>query len=156
MLQFCICTSLYVIKSGLQGWAFTIPHFAKIYSSKFGISKQVMSKKLWGNNYFNGKTRSWVNNPDTTDKPLERSFLQFIINPIKMIAKATLEYDKPALLRMISAIGIVLEPDDIDNLPRMRLVKVIMRKWINAADNIYTIINNSRIFDMITSGNIRL
>jgi len=38
--------------SALFGWAFTITVFAKTYSLKFGIAKDKMMEKLWGDNYF--------------------------------------------------------------------------------------------------------
>lgn len=38
--------------AGKDQWAFTINHFAKIYSEKFGIDEEKMLNKLWGDNYF--------------------------------------------------------------------------------------------------------
>lgn len=38
--------------SGLQGWGFTIERFAIAYAKKFGISKDKMMIKLWGDNFF--------------------------------------------------------------------------------------------------------
>ena len=43
--------------SGLHGWGFTLTHFAEMYSQKFGVAKERMTKKLWGDNYFDAKTR---------------------------------------------------------------------------------------------------
>jgi len=41
--------------SGLQSWAFTLETFAKMYSSKFGLSISSLVKRLWGNYYWNQK-----------------------------------------------------------------------------------------------------
>ena len=38
--------------AGKDQWAFTLSHFAEIYSEKFGISEDRMKSKLWGDNYF--------------------------------------------------------------------------------------------------------
>ena len=46
--------------SGLHQWAFTLKHFAKIYSKKFGIAEAKMNEKLWGDNYFDPKKKAWV------------------------------------------------------------------------------------------------
>jgi elongation factor 2 len=38
--------------AALFGWAFTLSKFSRIYSKKFNISKDVLMKKLWGDNYY--------------------------------------------------------------------------------------------------------
>ena len=42
--------------AGLHNWAFTLNTFAKIYASKFGVSRDKMMEKLWGNNFFDPAT----------------------------------------------------------------------------------------------------
>jgi len=43
--------------SGLHGWAFSLRQFATRYAKKFGVDKQKLMPKLWGDNYFNPKTK---------------------------------------------------------------------------------------------------
>merc|ERR1711975_49230 len=43
--------------SGLHGWAFTLKQFAEMYAAKFGVDTDKMMKKLWGENFFNPKTK---------------------------------------------------------------------------------------------------
>lgn len=66
--------------SALFGWAFTITHFAKVYSKKFGIERSKMMEKLWGDNFFDQKAKKWKNHdsPDTGDQKLKRAFVAFI------------------------------------------------------------------------------
>jgi elongation factor 2 len=45
--------------SGLHGWGFTIQRFAKMYAAKFGISRQKMMAKLWGDNFFDQNAKKW-------------------------------------------------------------------------------------------------
>jgi len=45
--------------SALFGWAFTCTGFAKVYSKKFGIDREKMQQKLWGDNYFDQKAKTW-------------------------------------------------------------------------------------------------
>jgi elongation factor 2 len=51
--------------SALFGWAFTITKFAKVYALKFGVEREKMMQKLWGDNYFDQKAKKWKNH----DKP---------------------------------------------------------------------------------------
>lgn len=48
--------------SGLHGWAFTLKQFAEIYADKFGVQIDKLMKNLWGDRYFNPKTKKWTNN----------------------------------------------------------------------------------------------
>lgn len=44
--------------SGLHGWAFTVRQFATRYSKKFGVDRVKMMERLWGDSYFNPKTKN--------------------------------------------------------------------------------------------------
>ena len=46
--------------SGLHGWAFTIKQFSEMYAEKFGVPVAKLMSKLWGENFFNPKTKKWV------------------------------------------------------------------------------------------------
>lgn len=61
--------------SGLHGWAFSLRQFAGRYAKKFGVGKEKLMPKLWGDNYFNPKTKKWsTKNVDADGKALERGF----------------------------------------------------------------------------------
>ena len=83
--------------SALFGWAFTITHFAKIYSKKFGINRELMIEKLWGDNFFDTKSRKWKNfNKSDDEQILKRSFVQFILEPVIRLCRASMngEWEK--------------------------------------------------------------
>merc|ERR1739845_174757 len=76
--------------SGLHGWGFNVERFAKIYAVKMGVDKEKMMRKLWGDNFFNAKKKTWTNvmQPEGTDKPLQRAFFQFNMGPISQLMRA--------------------------------------------------------------------
>merc|ERR1712137_306604 len=43
--------------SGLHGWAFSLKQFAEIYAAKFKIEPVKLMKRLWGDQYYNGKEK---------------------------------------------------------------------------------------------------
>merc|ERR1712169_104331 len=43
--------------SGLHGWGFTLGRFADMYAAKFGVAKDKLMKKLWGENYFDPSSK---------------------------------------------------------------------------------------------------
>lgn len=120
--------------SGLHGWAFTIRQFAGRYAKKFGVDRGKMMERLWGDNYFNPKTKKWTKNgTDADGKQLERAFNQFILDPIFKIFSAIMNFKKDEIPTLLSKLEIVLKGDEKD-LEGKALLKVVMRKFLPAAD----------------------
>merc|ERR1719453_2782751 len=95
--------------SGLHGWAFNIERFAKIYASKFGVEKDVMMKRLWGDQFFDAKGKKWSNVAKDTNV---RGFCQFIMTPINQVIRAIMDDDKAKYDKMMTALNIDLNKED--------------------------------------------
>src|SRR5277367_4207464 len=120
--------------SGLHGWAFTIRQFAMRYAKKFGVDKAKMMERLWGDNYFNPKTKKWTKNGTGADgKPLERAFNQFVLDPIFRIFAAVMGFKKDEIPDLLTKLDISLKGDERE-LEGKALLKVVMRKFLPAAD----------------------
>ena len=46
-----------IFASALDGFGFSIKTFADIYANKLGIKPDVLKKTLWGDYYYNSKTK---------------------------------------------------------------------------------------------------
>jgi len=46
--------------SGLHGWGFTLDKFATMYASKFGVDKMTLMGKLWGDWFFDPKSKKFT------------------------------------------------------------------------------------------------
>jgi elongation factor 2 len=100
--------------SALFGWAFTITHFAKTYSTKFGISQEKMMDKLWGDNYFDAKAKKWKNHADADDgTKIKRCFVQFIMAPVIQLCKATMQGQLEKVTTMTKQLGIVMKGEEM-------------------------------------------
>ncbi|KAK9326045.1 P-loop containing nucleoside triphosphate hydrolase protein [Lipomyces orientalis] len=120
--------------SGLHGWAFTVRQFAVKYSKKFGVDRDKMMERLWGDNYFNPVTKKWTKNgTDAKGKPLERAFNTFILDPIFRIFDAIMNYKKDQIPVLLEKLEISLKGDEKE-LEGKALLKVVMRKFLPAAD----------------------
>ncbi|CDO94230.1 unnamed protein product [Kluyveromyces dobzhanskii CBS 2104] len=120
--------------SGLHGWAFTIRQFANRYSKKFGVDKEKMMERLWGDSYFNPKTKKWTNKETDSDgKPLERAFNMFVLDPIFRLFAAIMNFKKEEIPVLLEKLEIVLKGDEKE-LEGKNLLKVVMRKFLPAAD----------------------
>ncbi|KAI9860080.1 MAG: Elongation factor 2 [Vezdaea acicularis] len=119
--------------SGLHGWAFTVRQFAVKYAKKFGVDRKKMADRLWGDNYFNPKTKKWTKNSEYEGQTLERSFNQFILDPIFKIFGAIMNFKKDEIPTLLTKLEIKLTADEKE-LEGKQLLKVVMRKFLPAAD----------------------
>lgn len=126
--------------SGLHGWAFTLRQFANRYSKKFGVDKEKMMAKLWGDNYFNPTTRKWSSKGvDNDGKPLERAFNMFVLDPIFKVFDAVMNFKKDAIGPMLEKLDVKLASEERD-LEGKSLLKVVMRKFLPAGDSLLEMI----------------
>jgi elongation factor 2 len=119
--------------SGLHGWAFTVRQFAVKYAKKFGVDRKKMLERLWGDNYFNPKTKKWTKVAEYEGKTLERSFNQFILDPIYKIFNAVNHNKRDEINTLLEKLEIKLASDEKD-LEGKPLLKTVMRKFLPAAD----------------------
>ena len=93
-----------------------------------------MMERLWGDSYFNPKTKKWTNkDKDADGKPLERAFNMFILDPIFRLFAAIMNFKKDEIPVLLEKLEIQLKGDEKD-LEGKALLKVVMRKFLPAAD----------------------
>ncbi|KAL7718667.1 Elongation factor 2 [Entamoeba marina] len=118
--------------SGLHGWAFTLEKFAKMWSAKFGIPKERMLEKLWGDNYWDAAAKKWKKtSKGSNGKMLQRGFVQFCFEPITKLFNAIMEGRKDDYNKMLVNLGIKVPADD-KNKEGKELLKVVMKLWLPA------------------------
>jgi elongation factor 2 len=115
--------------SGLHGWAFTLRQFSQRYASKFGVDPEKMMQRLWGENYFNPKTKKWT----TTSGGVERAFNLFVLDPIFKIFDAIMNVKKEQVDKMLKSLQINLKAEEAE-LEGKPLMKVVMKKFLPAGD----------------------
>ena len=126
--------------SGLHGWGFTLRQFANRYSKKFGVDKEKMMVKLWGDNFFNPATKKWTTkSTDAEGKPLERAFNMFVLDPIFRVFDAVMNFKKDEVAKICDKLDVKLAQDERD-LEGKALLKVVMRKFLPAGDSMLEMI----------------
>jgi len=120
--------------SGLHSWGFTLNRFAQMYAVKFGVSKDRLIKKLWGDNYFDGESKKWTNTSlSKTGKTLKRAFCQFVIEPIQQLFQNIMAENQEKSAKMIESLGITLRGEERE-LTLKPLLKCVMKKWLPMAE----------------------
>jgi elongation factor 2 len=126
--------------SGLHGWAFSLRQFATRYAKKFGVDKQKLMPKLWGDNYFNPKTKKWTTkSTDADGNQLERAFNSFVLDPIFRIFEAVMDFKKDEIPKLLEKLEIKLTNEEAE-LEGKALLKVVMRKFLPAGDSLLEMI----------------
>jgi len=130
--------------SGLHGWAFTLKQFSEMYASKFGVDIDKMMTKLWGENFFNPKTKKWSKTKAEDNK---RSFCMYILDPIFMVFDAIMNFKKEQTEKLLGKLTTaqgkcvkdVLKHDELQ-MEGKPLMKVVMRNWLPAGEAMFQMI----------------
>ncbi|KAJ3334461.1 Elongation factor 2 [Gonapodya sp. JEL0774] len=120
--------------SGLHGWAFTLRQFAKRYAKKFGVDREKMMTRLWGDNFFNAKAKKWTTkNTDDDGKPLERAFCAFVLDPIYRLFEAITNGKKDVVFNMLEKLDVTLKSEE-KQFEGKQLLKTVMKKFLPAGE----------------------
>jgi elongation factor 2 len=93
-------------------------------------------KNLWGDRFFNPKTKKWTNSPEDGGK---RGFSQFVLDPIFKVFEATMQMKKEDTNKLIEKLNIKLPHEDKD-LEGKPMMKAILRRWLPAGDTLLQMI----------------
>lgn len=69
-----------VFGSAYEGWGFSIHQFAKICAEKLGMKEKVLMQTLWGEYYFDSKTKKIKKSNKSGE--LSPMFVQFVLRNI--------------------------------------------------------------------------
>ncbi|XP_054160176.1 translation elongation factor 2-like [Oppia nitens] len=122
--------------SGLHGWAFTLKQFSEMYAEKFKIDTEKLMNRLWGENFYNPKTRKWSKK---YEDGYVRSFCMFVLEPIFRVFDNIMNFKKDEIPKLLEKINVTLKGDDKDKEGK-DLLKVVMRTWLPAGDSLLQMI----------------
>lgn len=129
-----------VFASAIDGWAFRLIDFARIFSKKFGISEKVLTKTLWGEFYLQSKSKKIVQKKATelrgNSKPM---FVQFILSNLHAIYDTILSTENDLELAIekrqnfATKLGLKVTARDLKHRDASVALHAIMRAWLPAA-----------------------
>merc|ERR1711963_440878 len=124
--------------SGLHGWAFTLKQFAEIYAKKFGVDVDKLMKKLWGENFFNPKTKKWAKSKADDNT---RSFCMYVLDPIYKMFDAIMNFKKEETDKLLDRLELKAKMKHEELvLEGKPLMKAVMRNWLPAGDAMFQMI----------------
>jgi len=128
--------------SGKQGWAFTLPQFARIYAQRTGMPMEKILRRLWGDNYYDPETNKFIDSPiSSSGKTLPRFFCKVVMDPLIRVFKTfgpSVPIDAPRdekVEKVLKAIGVTVTPTKWESFKSpMDRLKYIMLTWLPAGD----------------------
>ncbi|KAI3677417.1 hypothetical protein L2E82_51702 [Cichorium intybus] len=120
--------------SGLDGWAFTLASFAKMCASKHRVKESRVMKRLWGENYYDPKTKQWTKK-HTGSATCQRGFVSLCYEPIKRIVGHCMNDQKDQLWPLLDQLGVAMTHDE-RALTGNLLMKRVMQKWLPCANTL--------------------
>jgi len=109
--------------SSQYGACFTLKSFASLYNETYGnINVNEFARRLWGDIYFNSKTRKFTKKPPHGSA--QRSFVEFILEPLyKLLAQVVGDVDT-SLPMLAEQLGVRLTKEEtkLNIRPLLRLV----------------------------------
>ncbi|XP_064123267.1 elongation factor-like GTPase 1 isoform X1 [Loxodonta africana] len=117
-----------VFTSAIDGWGFGIEHFAKIYSEKIGIKKEVLLKTLWGDYYINMKAKKIMKVDQAKGKkPL---FVQLILENIWSLYDAVLKKDKEKIDKIVTSLGLKIGAREARHSDPKVQISAVCSQWL--------------------------
>jgi len=127
--------------SAIDRWAFGLEYFADLYSKKFGLSKNVLTKTLWGDYYVLGKAKRIVRKrglPEGKRKGAKPMFVQFVVENIWSVYDAFLgesaSIDRQN--RIVTQLSLQVHARDMNGKDRLSAFRAVMSAWLPVAPTI--------------------
>ncbi|XP_055378467.1 elongation factor-like GTPase 1 isoform X2 [Condylostylus longicornis] len=118
-----------VFCSALDGWAFTIDDFAKMYSQRLNIEPKELEKALWGDYFYNAKKKcSVLGAQEKAKKPM---FVQFIFENLwNLYDIIIIRKDKEKLPGVAEKLGVKLQARDLRLTEPRAQLKILFQQWL--------------------------
>ncbi|WWC93976.1 hypothetical protein V866_000814 [Kwoniella sp. B9012] len=117
--------------SAIDGWAFRLGKFARLYAEKLKIKESNLRRVLWGDWYLDPKTKRVVGRKKLAGRNLKPLFVQFVLENIWRVYDTVLnQHDPEATQKIVTALGVRVTPRDIRSKDTRNLLNIIMQQWL--------------------------
>ncbi|RSH81559.1 Cytoplasmic GTPase/eEF2-like protein (ribosomal bioproteinsis) [Saitozyma podzolica] len=117
--------------SAIDGWAFRLGKFARLYADKLGIKEANLRRVLWGDWYLDPKSKRVVGRKKLAGRPLKPMFVQFVLDNLWRVYDTVLgDYNPDAVQKIVTAQSIKISPRDLKSKDTRNLLTLIMQQWL--------------------------
>ncbi|KAK5078571.1 Cytoplasmic GTPase/eEF2-like protein (ribosomal biogenesis) [Lithohypha guttulata] len=125
-----------IFASAIDGWAFTVSQFAGIYEKKLGIKRALLKQVLWGDFYFDPKTKKVLGQKHLKGRNLKPIFVQLVLEPLWTIYEATVggpnsERGDPELLAKVTkSLNITIPAHVARSRDSKAVLQAVFSQWL--------------------------
>ncbi|OXG24510.1 ribosome assembly protein 1 [Cryptococcus neoformans Tu401-1] len=117
--------------SAIDGWAFRLGKFARLYAEKLKIKEGNLRRVLWGDWYLDPKTKRVVGRKKLAGRNLKPMFVQFVLENIWRVYDTVLnEHNPDAVQKIVTALNVRITPRDLRSKDTRNLLNLIMQQWL--------------------------
>nr|XP_032803410.1 elongation factor-like GTPase 1 [Petromyzon marinus] len=129
-----------VFACALDGWGFSIEHFARLYSKKMGVRKEVLLKTLWGDFYLNTKAKKIMKGAQAKGKkPL---FVQLVLDNIWALYEAVvIRRDKEKSEKIVNSLGLKILARDMRHTDPKVYLSAICSQWLPLSEAVLSMVS---------------
>ncbi|KAH9819578.1 hypothetical protein DFH28DRAFT_924919 [Melampsora americana] len=146
-----------LFSSAIDNWSFTISKFSHIWSKKLGIKEDKLERCLWGDFFFDQKTKMVLTKKQLNGRPgLKPMFVQFILDNLWAVYDAViLNPDLAKTQKIINSLEIKIRPQELKSKDTKNLLGSICSQWLPISTATFRTIV-TKIPDPLTSQSLRL
>lgn len=125
-----------IFASAMDNWAFRLERFAMLYAKKMGIQESKLRKVLWGDFYFDPKTKRVLSQKqkEKEKRPLKPMFVQFVLENIWSVYDAVIENrDQEKIEKIVTSLNLKVHPRDLKSKDPATLIRAIVSQWLPLA-----------------------
>ena len=125
----------------LEGWAFRLNDFAKMYARKLSCKAESLQKALWGKYTYNSKSKK-VTKIKASEEHKKPMFVQMVLDPIWQSYQILdlNENHAKAVLNMSNKLGIGIQEKDIQRQEPAKMLQVLLSRWLPLCDSIMSMV----------------
>ena len=129
-----------IFSSAQHGWLFTLESWTQTYleHNENGLGHNVtideFASKLWGDNWYDSASKKFVNDPSDCADRVERSFIQFVLEPIYKIYSTCLGESLKEVSQTMKSLGIVVKQEEMKSFSTRPLLRIVMSKFMELAN----------------------
>ncbi|XP_071449909.1 elongation factor-like GTPase 1 [Hetaerina americana] len=128
-----------IFASAVDGWGFEVKHFAKLFSKKINVEESLLEKTLWGDYYFNSKTKQITKGAQIkARKPL---FVQLILESLwSLYDTVIIRKEKDKIPKIAENLGIKLSTRDLRHTDCKVQLQAVFSQWLPLATALLDIV----------------
>ncbi|KAI8376315.1 uncharacterized protein BYT42DRAFT_382453 [Radiomyces spectabilis] len=120
-----------IFASAIDGWAFRVQQFAGLYARKLGFKEAALQKCLWGDFYFDPKTKRVLQHKHLKGRNLKPMFVQLVLENIWAVYDSVvIEQNRERTEKIVAALNIKVLPRDMRSRDTQTLLSAIFSQWL--------------------------